>query len=226
MTARISIIVPVFNESACIVSCLENLQKFRDKGHEVIVVDGGSDDDTVARAGPLADMVIQHQKGRARQMNAGAELARGDLFLFLHADTILPADADRLILDCVKLHADCWGRFDIKLSGTHWLFRAIGFFMNVRSRITGIVTGDHGIFVSRRWFESVNGYEAIDIMEDISISKRLKKLGHPVCLNATAITSSRRWEEFGILRTIFKMWKMRLAYALGIKPDHLVAQYE
>ena len=226
MTNVISIIVPTINEGRTIDSCLRQLSGMRNRGHEVIVVDGGSDDDTLVTARPLADKVIQNQKGRARQMNAGAGLAKGDIYLFLHADTILPGDADRLILDCVKLYPDFWGRFDVKLSGTHWLLRVIGLFMNFRTRITGIVTGDHGIFVSRRWFETIGGYETIDIMEDISISKRLKRLGRPVCLKASVITSSRRWEENGILRTVFKMWRLRLAYALGVNPDHLVTQYE
>ena len=222
----ISIIIPTLNESQTIESCLRQLNVIRNSGHEVIVVDGGSIDDTLDKARPLADIVIQHQTGRARQMNAGAELARGEMYLFLHADTILPVDADKRILDCVKLHSDCWGRFDVKLSGTHWLFRVIGFCMNFRTRITGIVTGDHGIFISRRWFEAIGGYETIDIMEDISISKRLRRLGRPVCLKASVITSSRRWEENGILRTIFKMWRLRLAYAMGVNPDYLVTQYE
>lgn len=222
----LSIIIPTLNESQTIESCLKQLNAIRNRSHEVIVVDGGSIDDTLDKARPLADIVIHHQKGRARQMNAGIELARGDIYLFLHSDTLLPAEADKMILDCVKLYSDCWGRFDVKLSGTHWLFRVIGFFMNFRTRITGIVTGDHGIFVSRGWFEAIGGYEEIDLMEDISISKRLKKLGRPVCLEASVITSSRRWEENGILRTIFKMWKLRLAYAMGVNPDHLVTQYE
>ena len=222
----ISIIIPTLNESQTIQPCLRQLSDMRNRGHEVIVVDGGSIDDTLDKARPLADIAVQHQKGRARQMNAGTELARGDMYLFLHADTLVPDEADKYILDSTKLYPDCWGRFDVKLSGTHWLFSVIGFFMNSRTRITGIVTGDHGIFISRRWFEAIGGYETIDIMEDISISKRLKRLGRPVCLKASVITSSRRWEENGILRTIFKMWRLRLAYAMGVNPDHLVTQYE
>lgn len=222
----ISIIIPTLNEGQVIESCLRQLSGMRCRGHEVVVVDGGSDDDTLDRARPLADIVTQHKKGRARQMNAGAELASGEIYLFLHADTLLPVEADKMILECVELYSDCWGRFDVKLSGTHWLFRVIGFLMNSRTRITGIVTGDHGIFVSRKWFDTIGGYEEIDLMEDISLSKRLKKLGHPVNLKASVITSSRRWEENGILRTTYKMWRLRLAYAIGVNPDHLVTQYE
>lgn len=222
----ISIIIPALNESGTIESCLKQLSAMRKHGHEVIVVDGGSVDGTADKARPLADIVVQCQKGRARQMNAGAGLARGDVYLFLHADTMLPAAAENLILDCLKLHSDFWGRFDVRLSGRKWLFRVIEYFMNIRTRFTGIVTGDHGIFVTRHWFELVNGYELIEIMEDISISKKLKRFAHPVCMKETVITSSRRWEEHGILKTVFKMWILRLAYSLGKNPARLVTQYD
>ncbi len=221
----ISIIIPVLDEAASIAEVLRGLRTFRERGHEVIVVDGGSRDDTVALARPLADRVIEAPSGRARQMNAGAAAAHGTILLFLHADSFLPDGADRLIIDSVGAKPQAWGRFDVRLSGTHYMFRVIERLMNWRSRLTGIATGDQGIFITRRLFEEVGGFPEIPLMEDIALSRALKKITQPICLKNRLRTSSRRWERRGIWRTILLMWRLRLAYALGADPAALAKAY-
>ncbi len=223
---RISVIVPTLNESDCIVATLDRLKPFREDGHEVIVVDGGSQDETVDLAIPLADKIIKSTPGRAQQMNIGANQASGDVLWFLHADTMVPDNAIQHIHLALEDKKYQWGRFDIRLAGNQRLLRLIERLMNLRSRITGIATGDQGIFVRRETFESVSGYTPIPLMEDLDISKRLKKRSRPCCLDAKLITSSRRWEENGILRTIFLMWRLRLAYAFGVKPEKLAHDYK
>ncbi len=226
MKTRISIIIPVFNEAAVAARTLSTLQPLRAAGHELILVDGGSDDATVALSEPFVDQVIRMPKGRSRQMNAGAKLARGEIFLFLHTDTLLPERADQLIIKGMGRGGRKWGRFDVRLSGRHFFFRIIEWLMNWRSRITGIATGDQAIFVQRKLFEKMGGFPDIDLMEDITLSKFLKRYGPPLCLWHRVITSSRRWEENGILRTILLMWRLRLAYFLGSNPERLAHLYE
>ncbi len=220
---RLSIILPTLNEAHGIVPCLQPLQALRTRGHEIILADGGSRDATVTLAEPWVDKVIHSGRGRAVQMNAGARAAQGDVLLFLHADTRLPADADALILNA--LQARGWGRFDVRLSGAQPLLRVVATLMNWRSRLTGIATGDQAIFVRRALFEKVGGFPEIPLMEDIALARALKKCGPPLCLKQRVLTSSRRWEQQGILRTIFLMWRLRLAYALGADPAQLVKRY-
>lgn len=222
----LSIIIPALNEQDCIEQCLQALQPLREKGHEVIVADGGSQDNTVKLSVQWADRVIQARRGRARQMNAGAGLARGDVLLFLHADTLLPDNAVTAI--GVALHSGNhhWGRFNIKLSGSHWLLRLIETMMNCRSRLTGIATGDQAMFVRRNTFIACSGYPDIPLMEDIGLSKRLKGYGSPACLRPQVISSSRRWEQHGMLATIVLMWRLRLAYFLGHDPRRLAQRYQ
>lgn len=220
----LSIILPVLNEAAGIVACLESLQALRARGAELIVVDGGSRDETPAQARPLADHVLASPPGRARQMNAGAAVARGEVLWFLHADSGIPADADRLILDALA-EGRLWGRFDVRLSGTARALRVVEWSMNRRSRLTGIATGDQGIFVRCEAFECVGGYPDIPLMEDIALSKALKRLDNPVCLRQRLVTSSRRWECDGLWRTVFLMWRLRLAYWLGTDPARLARRY-
>lgn len=222
---RLSVVIPTLDESSNLKECLSLLAGMRERGHEVIVVDGGSREGTVELARGQADQVLQGARGRARQMNAGALAASGDLLLFLHADTHLPADADRLILEVLTARDNVWGRFDIRLSGTHWLFPIIAAMMNLRSCITGVATGDQGLFMTKSAFASVGGFPDIPLMEDIEISRLLKRRSRPVCLRQKAITSSRRWERRGVLRTVFLMWGLRLAYALGVSPERLVRVY-
>jgi rSAM/selenodomain-associated transferase 2 len=223
--AGLSIIIPVLNEDAGIVATLQALSPLRARGAEVVVVDGGSRDRTVALARPLCDRLMSAPRGRASQMNAGAGAARGDVLLFLHADTRLPADADRLVLDGLARAGRAWGRFDVRIDGRHPLFPLIAATMNLRSRLTGIATGDQAIFADRTAFAAVGGYPDIALMEDIVLSRRLKRLGRPLCLSARALTSGRRWETHGVVRTILTMWRLRLAFYLGAEPATLASSY-
>jgi rSAM/selenodomain-associated transferase 2 len=218
---RLSVIVPALNEADGIARTLEALAPLRMRGHEVIVVDGGSTDATRALAAPLCDGLIEAPRGRARQMNAGAAAAAGDALLFLHADTLLPADADALVL--AALRDSQWGRFDVRIEGRSPLLGVIAFFMNLRSRLTGIATGDQAIFVRRAAFD---GFPAQPLMEDIAFSTRMAGRSAPACLRQRVVTSGRRWEARGILRTVLLMWRLRLAYFLGASPDRLARRYE
>jgi rSAM/selenodomain-associated transferase 2 len=223
--AKLSIIIPVLDEGEGIAAALDALSDMRALGVEVIVVDGGSRDATIQRARLRADRVISAPRGRALQMNAGAQKAAGDVLLFLHADTQLPADADHLVLGGLERSGRAWGRFDVRIAGDHLLFPIIGWLMSVRSRITGIATGDQAIFVRRAAFETAGGFAAIPLMEDIALCIRLKRVSRPLCLRDRAVTSGRRWEQNGVSRTILLMWRLRIAYFLGADPKRLARQY-
>ncbi len=212
------------DESEVIAGALEWLQPLREAGHEVVVVDAG-DDGTTERAAPLADRVIRAPRGRAVQMNRGAAVARGEVLLFLHADTRLPDGAVGTVLEGMRRSGRRWGRFDVRLSGRHPLLRVVERAMSIRSRLTGIATGDQAIFVERDLFERLGGFPEIALMEDIALSKRLKREGRPLCLNAGVVTSSRRWERDGVLRTILLMWWLRLRYFVGADPADLARAY-
>ncbi len=219
----ISIIIPTLNEYDALPVTLKPLQAFRRTRVEIIVVDGGSHDNTLNIARPLADKVFLTDKGRAHQMNTGAEKATGHILLFLHADTRLPDNAISLI----EQHAQPgqWGRFDVQINNQYWLFSVIGWLMNHRSRLTGIITGDQGLFLHRTMFMEIGGFPDIPLMEDIAISKKLKPYNRPICLKSRVIVSPRYWEQHGILRSIFRMWKIRLAYFLGIHAKYLAKTY-
>ena len=221
---HISIIIPVLNEGGGIENFLSALQPMRGRGHEIIAVDGFSEDDTAEKAKTLSDAVISEARGRARQMNRGAQMASGGIFWFLHADGIPPENADEMILNAID-RGRIWGRFDIKLTGSNFIFRIIETLMNLRSRITGIATGDQGIFVRSDIFKKIGGFQEIPIMEDIALSKMLKKLGRPSCLKNHITSSSRRWKNYGIIRTVLTMWYLRLLYALGVNPQKLKGHY-
>ena len=221
----LSIIMPVLDEAPVLRAALRALQGLRQAGHELIVADGGSRDESLAIAAGLADRVIRCERGRARQMNAGAAAARGDILLFLHADTLLPRGADRIISEGLRPPRHCWGRFDVRLAGTARALRLVETLMNLRSRLTGIATGDQAIFVNRAVFEDIGGFPPIELMEDIALSKRLKRRSPPLCLRQRVVTSSRRWEENGIFPTIMLMWRLRLAYFLGADPARLAIRY-
>lgn len=222
---QISIVLPILNEEAYITACLDALQALRDQNCELIVVDGGSRDRSVALAKPLADRVVVSAKGRSTQMNAGARQASGDIFWFLHADSQPPSDAPHVIRAALTQPEHCWGRFDVRLSGYRPSLRMVEFSMNLRSRLTGIATGDQGIFVRRELFERIGGYPPISLMEDIALSRALKRHSRPVCLRQCILSSSRRWERDGVARTILLMWWLRLAYFLGADPDGLARNY-
>jgi len=222
---KLSIVIPTLNEAAQLRDSLEPLRAFQARGHEVIVVDGGSSDTTTAIAQEFAQRVIGSARGRAYQMNAGAAAASGDVVLFLHADTRLPAQADALIAAALCNEQKMWGRFDVRLSGDHFLLRVVELFMNLRSRMSSIATGDQAMFVRRAVFIQLGGFPDIPLMEDIALCKLLKRRFLPVNLTARVVTSSRRWEKRGIIRTIVLMWRMRLAYALGASPHRLAKLY-
>ena len=221
---KLSIIIPVFNEAENIASTLEQLQVYRQQGHEVIIVDGGSRDNTVDCVQGMADQLLISKPGRAMQMNIGAEQAQGEVLVFLHADTQLPDSADTLIIKAIEQGAQ-WGRFNVCLSGQHILFRLIENMMNWRSCLTGIATGDQVIFVRRTLFEKVGAYPEIKLMEDIALSKKLKAVGKTACIKQRVTTSSRKWEKNGIVRTVLLMWRLRLLYFFGVSPNKLHAKY-
>jgi len=220
MDARLAVIVPTLNEAAGIRAALDALALLRRRGHEVIVVDGGSTDATIELAAPLCDTVLSAPRGRSLQMNAGARAAHADALVFLHADSRLPPEADGLILKSLQSHV--WGRFDVEIQGRHPLLKVVACAMNLRSRLTGIATGDQAIFVRRAAFP---GFPEIAVMEDIAFSRLMKRAGRPACLGERATTSGRRWETRGVVRTIFLMWRLRLLYALGVAPQRLARDY-
>lgn len=220
----LSVIVPVLNEAGSIQTALAELQPLRDAGHEVVVVDGGSDDGTARLCRPRVDLLIETGRGRARQMNAGAMRARHAVLLFLHADTRLPASAAADIQGAIAAGYS-WGRFDVRIEPADWLLDLVATGMNLRSRLSGVATGDQAIFVTRQAFDAVNGYPDIALMEDLALSDRLKGIGPPACLRKRVLTSARRWQHHGRLRTIFTMWRLRLAYRLGADPGRLARDY-
>jgi rSAM/selenodomain-associated transferase 2 len=224
--ASLSIIVPVLDEAAGIVAALQPLQELRARGVQLIVVDGGSGDGTPELAAPLADRVPSAARGRARQMNAGAALATGRFLVFLHADTRLPAAADHLIIKALRPESGRhWGRFDVRIEGRSAWLPLVAAMMNLRSRLTGIATGDHAMFVSREAFAAAGGFPDIPLMEDIAISRRLRKRGGPACLPQKVVTSGRRWDRHGVWRTIRLMWWLRLRFFLGADPHRLAIEY-
>lgn len=240
---RLSVIMPVRDEAAGIVQALLPLQELRGE-LEIIVVDGNSNDATRVLAEPLADQVIVTETGRARQMNAGALLARGEWLLFLHADTrlpegfmqLLPLDAEGVCGPDSRLQGaptskeqpmpHTWGRFDVRLQPSSPLLRLVAWLMNRRSRLTGVCTGDQAIFVRRALFEQLGGYAEIPLMEDIELSKRLRRRSPPLCISTPLTTSSRRWQQHGTLPTILLMWRLRLLYWLGVAPERLAQLYQ
>lgn len=221
---KLAIIMPVLNEGAALAQRLRRLQTLRAQGVQLRVVDGGSTDTTWALASALADQVLLAPRGRAAQMNAGASGCQADVLLFLHADTQLPADAERLIGQALQQGHD-WGRFDVRIDGAHPALRLVERLMNLRSRWTGICTGDQALFVRRSVFESLGGFADLPLMEDIELSARLRRLGAPACLRQPVTTSGRRWERHGVWRTILLMWRLRAAYFLGADPRALALRY-
>jgi rSAM/selenodomain-associated transferase 2 len=225
MKPALSIVMPALNEAAVVETALAALQPLRARGVEVVLTDGGSQDGTPALAGPWVDAVVAAPRGRAVQMNAGAERARGPLLLFLHADTRLPPLADMLVQQAVARGAH-WGRFDVRIDGRPPMLRVVAALMNLRSRSSGIATGDQAIFVTRETFERIGGFPVQPLMEDIELSRRLKRIGQPACLRARVCTSGRRWEERGVWRTIFLMWRLRWRYWRGEPAARLAEAYK
>lgn len=226
------IVMPVLDEAPTLAARLRALQPLRQRGVRVVVVDGGSQDDTLAIAQQHADLALQAPRGRASQMNAGAAAClensaaacSAELLLFLHADTTLPDDAD-LLLRSATLDRFEWGRFDVRIDSPRRLLRVVSVLMNLRSRWTGIATGDQAIFVRADLFQRVGGFPDLPLMEDIAICRRLKSHGRPACLRERVTTSARRWERHGVWRTIFLMWRLRAAYFFGADPRQLALRY-
>ncbi len=221
----VSIVIPVLDEAAILDRALAALAPLRTSGAEVVVCDGGSRDESPAIASRHADRVVAAPRGRALQMNAGAAAARGDILLFLHADTALPEGALAAVAKAMA-QGRAWGRFDVDISGGGAMLAVVARMMNLRSRVTGIATGDQAIFVRRDAFQRAGGFPAIPLMEDVALSRSLKKIGPPACLRERVTTSGRRWEKHGTLRTVLLMWRLRLAYALGTDPSVLARRYD
>ena len=226
MNCSLSIIIPVLNEAEHITTILAALAPLRARGAEVIVVDGGSTDHTGQLASPLADRVVQSTRGRAQQMNCGARQAGGDVLLFLHADTLLPDNADHLIL--TNLYPACdfhWGRFDVVISGQPVMLGPVGWMINWRSRTFGIATGDQAIFIRHELFRRLGGFPQQALMEDVELCKRLNRHSAPLCLREKVTTSGRRWEKRGVWPTILLMWRLRFLYWIGVSSDQLAREY-
>ncbi len=222
---KLAIVVPVLDEAENLPRLLAALAPLRERGAEIVVADGGSRDGSPALAAEAGARVVAAPRGRARQMNAGAAQATGDVLLFLHADTLLPPAADRLVHDALADGRHVWGRFDVSIEGRPPMLRVVAWMMNRRSRLTGIATGDQAMFVSRAAFEAVGGFPDLPLMEDIELSRRLKARSAPACLRARVRTSGRRWERHGVWRTIFLMWRLRWAWWRGTPAETLAARY-
>ena len=222
---QLSIVIPALNEAENIVATLAPLQAVRSRGVEVVLADGGSTDATRQHAAPLVDRIVESARGRATQMNAGAKIATGDILLFLHADSILPPDVGALIGNGLQSASRTWGRFDVTIDGQHFFLPVIAWFMNHRSRLTGIATGDQGLFMTRTAFDAAGGFTDMPLMEDVAMCAALRKTSAPLCLKKKIVTSGRRWEKHGVWRTIFLMWRLRLAYFFGADPAALHRAY-
>ena len=216
--------MPVLNEASALPEFLEQFTEWRRQGDEIIIVDGGSEDNSRSVSESYCDLLIAAPRGRATQLNAGARLARGRVLWFVHADTkISPRARDALLGACAE--RDAWGRFDLAIDDRSTVFRVIETSMNLRSRITGIATGDQGIFVRRELFDAVGGFRSIALMEDIDLSNALRRSARPHCLGRLLTTSSRRWRERGVLKTVLTMWGLRLAWFVGVAPERLARLY-
>ena len=220
---KISVVIPTLNEADTILNTLNALHPWRERGHQVIVVDASSADGTAIKAGPMADLVLSSDRGRATQMNTGAERAEGDVLLFLHADTLLPDNADQFILNALTKRS--WGRFNISFSSPRFIFKIIAFMMNHKSCITSVATGDQAIFVTKKQFEDVGRFPQQGLMEDIQLSVALRRHSRAVCLPQKVVTSSRRWEQNGVIKTILLMWFLRIAYFSGVSSNRLKHWY-
>ncbi|OHC25855.1 MAG: glycosyl transferase [Pseudomonadales bacterium RIFCSPLOWO2_12_59_9] len=221
---NISIIIPALNEAANLPLLLSQLAPLRQRGAQLIIADGGSEDGSPELLADLAQW-LPAPRGRARQMNAGAAQATGEVLWFVHADSQLPEQADGLITTALADGRHCWGRFDLRISGRPWLLRVVAQLINWRSRLTGIATGDQGIFVLRSTFESLGGFAELPLMEDVELTSRLRNISKPACISERLTTSGRRWETHGLWRTILLMWRLRWAYWRGVAIEQIAKAY-
>jgi rSAM/selenodomain-associated transferase 2 len=220
---RISVIIPALNEEQSIAATLRSIISLQP--YEIIVIDGGSADGTVAVCHALGVNVLSSPRGRAAQMNFGARHATGEALWFIHADTQPPYSALADIAGALADPRIVGGRFDVCLDSTHWMLKLIGAMISLRSRLSRVATGDQAIFVRRDVFAELGGYPDLPLMEDIAFSRALKHLGRVACLRSCVVTSARRWEAEGIWRTVFKMWALKSLYLLGISPRRLKRYY-
>ncbi len=225
VSRRLSVIVPALNEALKIRATLAALAPARARGAEVLVVDGASNDQTVRVAEPLADRVLRSACGRAVQLNAGAAAARGEILLFLHADSLVPGEFDRSIETAIAMRAHAWGWFDVRIDAGSGSLAVIARMMNLRSRLTGIATGDQALFVTRALFERTGGFPVQALMEDIAFCRNARRIAAPVRLRGPVVTSGRRWARHGVMRTVLLMWRLRLAYFFGADPARLAERY-
>ncbi len=221
----LSIIIPVLNEERFLTGNKERLVSLLQEGHEILVVDGGSQDDSVSIARSLGCKVFSTRASRGHQLGCGANHSKNDTLLFLHADTRLPFHAAQVIAHVLMGPGQLWGRFGVRFSNPHLVFRVIAWFMNKRSCLTGIVTGDHALFIKRELYFSCGGYKDVPLMEDVEFCRRLKKHASPVCLSEEVVTSSRRWEQNGVFKTVIMMWWLRLMFFFGQSPEKLARLY-
>ncbi|MDX2167076.1 MAG: TIGR04283 family arsenosugar biosynthesis glycosyltransferase [Deltaproteobacteria bacterium] len=219
---RLSVIIPALDEAAQIAAAIDSA---RAEALEVLVVDAGSADATAATAAAAGAVVLQAPRGRARQMNAGAAHAGGDVLLFLHADTRLPVGFAAAVAAALEDPAAVGGRFDVRLVPSSPLLALTAALINRRSRLTGIATGDQALFVRRATFEAMGGFADLPLMEDVAFTRDLKRRGRVVALRARVATSARRWQRHGVLRTILLMWRLRLLYWWGVAPAELKRRY-
>lgn len=222
---RLSIIVPMLNEAAVLPRLIETLGELTAQGCDVMVVDGGSQDGSAEALEQAGLTVLRSARGRARQMNAGAAAATGEVLLFLHADSELPEGAVAAVEQAMADDGRGWGRFDVRIEGRALMLRVVAALMNARSRLSGMATGDQALFVRRHLFTAIGGFPDQPLMEDIEISRRLLKHSRPACLRLRVVTSGRRWESNGLWRTIWLMWKLRWAYWRGVSADRLAEAY-
>ena len=220
-----SIIVPVLNEEVFLTRYLNVFRRFLNDGHEIIIIDGGSSDNSARLTQELGCKVLISKPSRGLQQHVGALQSENEILLFLHADTNLPNDAFSLIHQALKSSNKSWGRFDVSFSNSSLIYKIIAWMMNKRSCLTGIVTGDHIIFTTRSSYFKSGGFADIPIMEDIDISKRLKLISKPICLKHKVVTSSRKWEQQGVSKTIIKMWCLRTLFFFGVSSKRLARLY-
>jgi rSAM/selenodomain-associated transferase 2 len=221
MENKISIIVPTLNDATSLDATLGALQPLRQRGHEVLVVDGGSRDSTIGIARKNADRVLMSGPGRALQMNTGADSSAHSTLVFLNADAQLPADADRLIHTALLPQSSIWGRFDIRFNSHAPIFRVLERGINLQTAWTGIATGSQAIFVTKRFFEKVGYYDGFPVLEDVALSKKLLRFGWPQRIKSPVLISSLSWETNGIMPTLLTTSRMRAGYFFGVHPDVL-----